>query len=204
MINTSLDGYFEDQNGNFDWSEPSEEVHALFNDLQRSAGLNLYGRRVYEVMSVWDSDDMFEAVFEEQGAEAHAVAREFAEIWRATEKIVYSRTLETVTTKKTRLEREFDPEAVRRLKAESETDLAVGGPELAGQALRAGLVDEIHLIVHPVVIGAGRKALPDGLRTNLALIDQRRFENGTVYLAYRVEQPSNGYKGDPHESTAGD
>lgn len=187
MINTSLDGYFEDENGNFDWSEPSEEVHALFNDLQRAAGINLYGRRIYEVMAVWESDEMFEGAFDEQGVETHAVAREFADIWRSAEKIVYSRTLEKVSTKRTRLEREFDPEAVRRLKAESETDIAVAGPELAGQALRDGLVDEIHVVIHPVIIGAGRSALPDGVKINLELIDQRRFENGTVYMAYRVK-----------------
>lgn len=186
MINTSLDGYFEDQDGNFDWSEPSEEVHALFNDLQRSIGLNLYGRRIYEVMSVWESDEMFEGAFDDRGVETHAVAREFAEIWRASEKIVYSRSLENVTTRRTRLEREFDPETVRGLKAGSDTDLAVAGPDLAGQALREGLVDEIHLTVHPVVIGAGRRALPDGLRIDVELIDQRRFDNGTVYFAYRV------------------
>lgn len=186
MINTSLDGYFEDADGRFDWSEPSEEVHAFFNELQRRAGLNLYGRRMYEVMSVWDSDEMFEGAFAEQGAEMHAAAREFAQIWRGAEKIVYSRTLTEVTTGRTRLERAFEPEAVRRLIEDSETDVAIGGPELAAQALRHKLVDEVHLVVSPVLVGGGRSALPDGLRLGLELIDERRFEGGAVYLAYGV------------------
>lgn len=184
MINTSLDGYFEDRDGNFDWSEPTEEVHTLFNELQRSAGLNLYGRRMYEVMSVWDSDEMFEGAFAEQGEEMHQAARDFAQIWREAEKIVYSRTLQEVTTRRTRLEREFDPDAVRRLKQDAETDLAIGGPELAAQALQHGLVDEIHLVLHPVVVGAGRRALPDGLTGKVELLDERSFEGGAVYLAY--------------------
>lgn len=186
MINVSLDGYFEDADGRFDWSEPSEETHRLFNELQRRAGLNLYGRRMYEVMAVWDSDEMFEGAFSEQGAPMHAAAREFAEIWRGAEKVVYSRTLSEVTTGRTRLEREFDAETVRRLKRESETDIAIGGPELAAEALRLGLVDEIHLVLSPVVVGGGRRALPDGLRLDLKLTAERRFADGAVYLAYDV------------------
>lgn len=183
-INTSLDGYVEDANGSTDWSEPSEEVHSFFNELQRATGICLYGRRMYEVMAVWESDEMFEGAFAEQGAELNDVAREYAEIWRATEKIVFSRTLAEVTTGRTRLEREFDPEMVRRLKQESQGDLAIAGPELAAEALRHGLVDEIKLVLAPVVIGGGKRVLPADLRLDLELVDERRFADGAVYLSY--------------------
>lgn len=186
MMNASLDGYIEDADGRIDWSEPTPEVHSFFNDQQRSFGINLYGRRIYETMAVWETDELFEGAFAEQGAEMHDAAREFADIWRAQDKIVYSRTLNRVTTDRTRLERDFDPEAVRRLKADSATDFAVAGAELAAEALRHGLVDEIRLVLSPMAIGGGKPALPHGQRVNLGLIDHRRFENGSVYLAYRV------------------
>ena len=186
MVNASLDGYIEGPDGKFDWSEPDEEVHAFINDLARPVGTYLYGRRIYEVMSVWESDDMLESAYDEQGVETSPATRDYAGIWRAAEKIVYSRTLEEVTTEKTRLKREFDPEEVRRLKVSAAADLAVAGPELAAQAFRAGLVDELHLIVAPVAVGGGKRALPDGLRLDLELTDEHRFTSGTVYLAYRL------------------
>jgi dihydrofolate reductase len=174
----SLDGYVADENGNFDWAAPDEEVHAFVNELQRSAGTQLLGRRMYDALAVWDRIDT--------GPEQTPVIREFAAIWRATDKVVYSRTLESVSTARTRLERDFEPEAVRALKAGADRDLTVGGPALAEEALRAGLVDEVHLFLSPVVVGGGTRVLPDGLRLDLALVDERRFGNGVVHLAYRV------------------
>jgi dihydrofolate reductase len=189
---TSLDGCIEGPDGKFDWGEPDEEVHAFINDLQRPVGTYLYGRRIYEVMSVWESDDVFEAAFAEQGVEVSAAARDFAGIWRAAEKVVYSRTLEEVTTERTRLEREFDPEAVRGLKASAGADLAIAGAELAARALRCGLVDELQLIVAPVAVGGGKRALADGLRIDLELTDERRFASGAVYLGYRLRADDRG------------
>lgn len=185
LINTSLDGYIEGPDGRFDWSEPDDAVHGFINDLQRPVGTYLLGRRMYEVMAVWDSDDMFEGAFADQSVEVAPVHREFADIWRAAEKVVYSRTLDAVSTGRTRLERDFDPEAVRAAKASATADLAIAGPELAAVALRAGLVDEIQLVVAPVVLGGGKRALPEGLRIDLELNDEHRFEGGTVYLSYR-------------------
>jgi dihydrofolate reductase len=170
----SLDGFVADADGNFDWAAPSEEVHAFVNDLTRSAGTMLLGRRTYDVLVPWE--DM-------QLEGQPDVIRDFAGIWRALDKIVYSRTLETPKTEKTRIEREFDPEAVRSLK--ESTDLGIGGPELAGQAIRAGLVDELHLFLNPVVVGGGTRALPNDERWDLELIDERRFANGVVYLRYQ-------------------
>jgi dihydrofolate reductase len=180
MINASLDGYIEDADGKFNWSEPDEEVHAFINDLVRPAGTYLYGRRIYEVMTVWESDEMLD------GPDATPAVRDFAGIWRAAEKVVYSRTLEEVTTERTRLEREFDPEAVSELKASATADLAIAGAELAAEAFRAGLVDEVQLILSPVAVGGGKRALPDGLRIDLELTDERRFASGKTYLGYRV------------------
>jgi dihydrofolate reductase len=188
MINASLDGYIEDPDGRFDWTEPDEEVHAFINDLQRPHGTYLYGRRIYEGMTVWESDDVLESAFAEQGMEVSPAVRDYAGIWRAAEKIVYSRTLEEVTTERTRLEREFHPEAVRAMKASAGADLAIAGPELAAQAFRAGLVDELQLIVYPVAVGGGKRALPDGLRIDLELTDEHRFASGVVYLGYRVRR----------------
>ena len=174
----SLDGYVADEDGNFDWAAPDDEVHAFVNEMQRAVGTQLLGRRMYDVLAVWDRIDT--------GPEQTPVIREYAEIWRATDKVVYSRTLESVSTARTRLERDFEPEAVRALKAGADRDLTVGGPALAGEALRAGLVDEVHLFLSPVVVGGGTRALPDGLRLDLALVDERRFGNGVVHLGYRV------------------
>jgi dihydrofolate reductase len=173
----SLDGYVADEDGNFDWAEPDEEVHRFVNDLERPVGTYLYGRRMYEVMLFWETAG---------GADQPAFVRNFAELWRAADKIVYSKTLETVSSARTRIEREFDPEAVRQLKARAERDLTVGGSGLAGQALAAGLVDECHFFVAPVVVGGGTRALPDGVRLDLELLDERRFTSGVVYLRYRA------------------
>ena len=168
---TSLDGYVEDENGKFDWGEPDEEVHTFANDLARSVGTYLHGRRLYEVLVAWETMDL---------ADGPAYLRDFAEIWQAADKIVYSRTLETVSSARTRIERDFDAEAVRRLKAEAERDLAVGGPTLAAEAFRAGLVDECHLFVAPVVVGGGTRSLPDHVRLELELLDERPFGGGMV------------------------
>lgn len=178
-INASLDGYIEDARGNFDWTEPDEELHTFFNDLTRPIGAHLYGRRMYETMAVWETDPSF--------IEDSEVLRDFADIWQAADKIVYSTTLEVPLTARTRIERTFDPEAVRRLKAESPRDLAIGGPELAAHAFRAGLIDECHLVLHPVAVGAGKPALPRDLRLDLELLDERRFAAGVVHLHYRVQ-----------------
>jgi dihydrofolate reductase len=173
----SLDGYTEDADGRFDWSTPDEEVHAFCNDLERPIGTYLYGRRMYETMVFWETAP----------AESEpAVFRDYAEIWRAAEKVVYSRTLPTVSSERTCIEREFDPDAVRQLKESSTADLAIGGAELAGQAMRAGLVDECHLLLCPIVVGGGKRALPDGVRVQLELLDERRFGTGVVHLHSRV------------------
>jgi dihydrofolate reductase len=174
----SLDGYVADADGNFDWAAPDDEVHAFVNELQRAAGTQLLGRRMYDVLAVWETVDT--------GPDQAPVIRQFADIWRATDKVVYSRTLESVSTARTRLERDFDPEAVRALKADADRDLTVGGPGLAEQALRAGLVDEVHLFLSPVVVGGGTRALPDGVRLDLTLVDEHRFGNGVVHVGYRV------------------
>jgi len=175
---TSLDGYVSDQNGNFDWSVPDDEVHTFVNDLERPVGTYLYGRRMYEVMVAWETMPL-------DGQPPFI--RDFAKVWRAADKIVYSRTLQSVSSARTRIEREFDPEAVRQLKANAATDLGVGGPELAAQAIRAGLVDQWWLLVSPVVVGGGKQFLPDDVRLNLELGDERRFANGVVYLRYHAK-----------------
>ena len=174
----SLDGYVADADGNFEWSAPDEEVHAAVNDLERTIGTHLLGRRMYEVLLAWETMDT--------GPEQPEVIRDYAGIWRSADKVVFSRTLEGVSSARTRLERELDPEEVRRLKASATRDLAVGGPELAAQALRAGLVDELHLFLTPVLVGGGTPALPDGLRLDLELLDVRRFGNGVVHLHHRL------------------
>lgn len=174
----SLDGYVEDEHGRFDWAMPDEELHAFVNELERPIGTYLYGRRMYETMVFWET----------AGAEPGepAVFADYAAIWRDADKVVHSRTLGTASSARTRIERGFDPEAVRRLKASSPADLAIGGAELAGQALRAGLVDECRLFLCPVVVGGGRRALPDGLRIPLELLEERRFPTGVVHVRYRV------------------
>jgi dihydrofolate reductase len=174
----SLDGYVADEDGGFDWAAPDDEVHGFVNDLERPIGTYLYGRRMYEVMAVWETMDT--------GAGQAPHMRDFAQLWRAADKVVYSRTLTAASTPRTRIEREFDPGAIRELKARAERDITVGGPTIAGQALAAGLVDECHLFLMPVVIGGGTRALPDRVRVALELLDERRFGNGVVHLHYRV------------------
>jgi dihydrofolate reductase len=175
----SLDGYVADADGNFEWGAPDEEVHAFVNDLERPIGTYLYGRRMYEVLAAWESDDIL-------AGDPPPSIRDYAAIWRAANKIVYSTTLQTVSSAKTRIERTFDVDEIRRIKASTGSDLSVGGPGLAGQALGAGLVDECHLIVAPVVVGGGTRALPADVRLTLELLDERRFANGMVHLHYRV------------------
>ena len=174
---TSLDGYVADVDGNFDWAAPDEEVHAFVNDLERPVGTYLYGRRMYEVMVAWETMTL---------AGQPPVVQDYAAIWRAADKIVYSRTLATVSSARTRIEREFEPEAIREMKAAAGRDISVGGPDLAAQALQAGLVDECHLFLTPVVVGGGNQFLLDDVRLNLELLDERRFGSGVVHLHYRT------------------
>jgi dihydrofolate reductase len=175
---TSLDGYVADKDGNFDWAAPNQEVHAFVNDLERMVGTYLYGRRMYEVMRYWETAY---AVTDQLPVE-----QDYAQIWRAADKVVYSRTLEAVSTSRTRIERDFDPEAVRRMKTQAERDIGIGGPDLAAQAFRAGLVDECHLFVTPVVVGGGKRCLPGNVRLELELLDERTFEGGVVHLQYSI------------------
>jgi dihydrofolate reductase len=170
---TSLDLYVEDAQGNFEWAAPDAEVHAFVNDLERGIGTYLYGRRMYETMVYWETE-----------GDDDDVTRDYAAVWRAADKVVYSRTLAAVTSARTRIERDFDPAAVKRLKDESSSDISVGGAELAAQAIAAGVVDECHLFLGPVVIGGGKRALPDNVRAQLTLLDERRFASGVVYLRY--------------------
>lgn len=172
---TSLDGYVEDELGNFDWAVLDDEVHAFLNDLERPVGTHLYGRRMYETMVYWETG----------GDRGGAVTGDWAGIWRAAEKIVYSRTLQTVASERTRIEREFDPAAISRLKESAQSDITIGGAELAGRAITEGLVDECHLFLGPVLAGGGKRALPTGVHAELELLDERRFGNGAVYLRYR-------------------
>jgi dihydrofolate reductase len=176
---TSLDGYVADDDGSFDWAAPDPEVHAFVNDLERPVGTYLYGRGMYEVMAAWEDPAI--------AAGEPAVVQDFAGIWRSADKIVYSTSLESVSTAKTFLERAFDPDAIRQRKARADRDLSMGGPNLAGQALKAGLVDECRLFVTPIVVGGGKPALPRGGRLNLQLLDEHRFGNGVVYLRYGVK-----------------
>jgi dihydrofolate reductase len=178
MAIASLDGYVADEDGNFEWAAPGEEVHAFVNDLERPIGTHLYGRRLYEVMIGWETMHTL--------PDQTPVMLDFAAIWQAAEKVVYSRTLETVSTARTRIEREFEPEAIRQMKAATDRDISIGGATLAGEAIRAGLVDELHLLVNPIVVGGGTPSLPDGVRWTLELLDERRFANGVVYLRYRT------------------
>jgi dihydrofolate reductase len=175
---TSLDGYVEDEHGRFGWAEPDAEVHAFVNELERPIGTYLYGRRMYETMVWWETLDT--------GPAQDARARDYAELWRAADKIVFSRTLDGVSSARTRIEREFDPDAIRTLKRTAAADISVGGSDLAGQALAAGLVDELGLLINPVIVGGGKRALPDHVWTELELIDERRFRGGVVHVSYRV------------------
>ena len=173
----SLDGYTADADGNFNWSAPDEEIHAFVNDLEREVGTYLLGRRMYEVMSVWETMDT---------RDEPPVIQDYARIWQGADKVVYSTTLDTPSTPKTRLERQFVPETVRDLKKHSDRYISIGGPTLAAHALKAGLVDECQLFINPVAVGGGLRFLPDGLRAQLELVDQRRFGNGVAYLRYRA------------------
>jgi dihydrofolate reductase len=171
----SLDGYIEDASGKFDWAAPDEEVHHFVNAIERPIGTYLYGRRMYETMRFWETTE-----------DPAPAMRDYAEIWRAADKVVFSKTLEEPSTAKTRIERDFDPRAIRELKQSAESPIGVGGPELAAQAIRAGLVDECQLFLTPVIVGGGKKALPEGVRVDLELLDERRFAGGVVFLRYRV------------------
>jgi dihydrofolate reductase len=173
---TSLDGYVADEDGNFDWAAPDEDVHTFVNDLERPVGTYLYGRRMYEVMVDWETAHPF--------ADESPFMQDFAGIWQAADKIVYSKTLETVSSARTRIERDFDPEAVRQMKASAGRDISVGGPDLAAQAIKARLVDECHLFVVPILVGAGKQSLPNNVRLKLELLGERRFCNGVVHLHY--------------------
>ena len=181
VANTSLDGYTEDQDGKFDWTDyPDEEGFRFITNLVRATGTHLYGRRMYETMMVWETDPNLAA--------ESPLNRDFAEIWQAADKIVYSRTLEAVSTRKTQLERNFNPEAIRQLKEAVEQDILIGGHELAAHAFRSGLIDECHLFLVPIIVGGGKPALPDNVRLELELLEERRFRNGTVYLRYRTKR----------------
>lgn len=174
----SLDGYVEDRQGSFQWAAPDAEVHSYINDLERPIGTCLYGRRMYETMVYWETVSL--------GPEQSEVERDFARIWRAADKIVFSRTLDAPASARTRIERDFDPVAIGRLKQSSDRDLTIGGAELGGQAMAAGLVDECHLFLCPMVVGGGKRALPDDVRLELDLLDERRFRSGFVHLRYQV------------------
>jgi dihydrofolate reductase len=176
----SLDGYVEDESGAFDWAAPDDEVHAFVNELERPIGTYLYGRRMYETMVFWETAD--------PDGDWPPVAGDYAAIWRAADKIVYSRSLETVSSARTRLEREFDADAVERMKRRADSDLGIGGAELAGQAIAAGVVDELQLLLVPVVVGGGKRALPNDVRVSLELLDERRFASGTVFLRYGIRR----------------
>ena len=178
-INVSLDGYMEDERGNIEWGISDDEVFAFWTDFQRPIGTYLYGRRIYETMVYWETASV------KKGDQPEEI-REFAQIWRAAEKIVYSQTLQSVPSARTRIEREFNPDAIRRLKESSEADITIGGPELARQAMSEGLIDECHLLVNPIVLGGGKRALQDNLRMRLELLGERRFGSGVVHLHYRV------------------
>ena len=172
----SLDGYTTDESGSFEWAAPNAEVHAFVNDLVRPLRTYLFGRRMYETMAAWETDPSL--------GEHSPVTRDFAQIWRAADKIVYSSTLDEVATERTRIERAFDPAEVKRLKETSEADVSIGGPTLAAHAIRAGLVDEWQLFVVPIMVGGGLAALPDGVRIGLDLVDERRFDGGVTFLRY--------------------
>jgi len=187
IANLSLDGYTEDMEGKFDWTDyPDEEGFRFITNLVRATGTHLYGRRMYETMMVWETDPNLAA--------ESPLNRDFAEIWQAADKIVYSRTLEAVSTRKTQLERNFNPEAIRQLKEAVEQDILIGGPELAAHAFRSGLIDECHLFLVPIIVGGGKPALPDNVRLELELLEERRFGNGAVFLRYRTKQGKGAHR----------
>lgn len=174
----SLDGYIEDENGEFGWAVPDDEVHAFINELERPIGTFLYGRRMYETMAAWETNSTL--------GEQSPLMRDFAQVWQAADKIVFSRTLEGAFTGKTRIERDFDADRVRQLKASSTSDVSIGGPDLAAHAEKTGLIDEYRLFVVPVVVAGGKPALPHGVRSELHLLEEQRFNSGIVYLRYRA------------------
>ncbi len=176
---SSLDGYIEDTEGKFDWAEPDDEVFKFITDLERPATTHLYGRRMYETMTVWETDPSLAA--------ASPLLQDFAEIWQSADKIVFSRTLQAVSTRKTQILQDFDPEFIRQLKETATTDILIGGPGLAAHAFRSGLVDECQLFLTPILVGGGKQSLPDNIRLSLELLEERRFGNGMVYLRYRTE-----------------
>ncbi len=175
-FNTSLDGYIEDSAGTLDWSVPDEELHRFWNVFESSIGTHLYGRKLYETMRYWETAH--------EDPDQPPVALEYARIWQAIDNVVYSTTLDAPSTGRTRLERTFDAASVARMKAESAADISIGGAELAAHAIRAGLVDEYHTVVVPVILGGGKRWLPDDVRIDLELIEERRFPSGAVYVAY--------------------
>jgi dihydrofolate reductase len=177
---SSLDGYIEDSDGKFDWAAPDDEVFKFINDLERTIGTYLFGRRMYETMLVWETDPALAA--------ESPLMRDFAEIWQAANKIVFSRTLEAVSTRKTRIERHFDPEAIRQLKEAAEGDIAIGGPGLAAHAFQSGLIDECLLFLTPILVGGGKQSLPNHVRLELELLEERRFTSGVIFLRYRTKQ----------------
>src|SRR3954452_16968449 len=179
VSNGSLDGFIEDEHGAFDWTEPDDQQFAFITDLVRPAGTWLYGRRLYETMAVWETDPTLAGQSE--------LSADFAHVWQAAEKVVYSTTLDAVSTARSRLERQFDPESVGRMKDAASRDLMVGGANLAAHAFRAGLIDECHLFIGPVILGRGKPSLPSDVRVGLELLDERRFDNGVVYLGHRIQ-----------------
>ena len=179
VTNVSVDGYIEDERGRFDWTEPDEEYFTFVTDLVRPIGTNLYGRRIYETMAVWETDPALAA------GSAHEA--DFASVWQAADKVVYSTTLDAVWTARTQLERRFDPAVVRDMKASATSDLAVSGAELAAHAFRAGLVDECHLLIHPVAVGGGKPGLPTDVRLDLELLETRAVSGGVAYVRYAVD-----------------
>jgi dihydrofolate reductase len=184
----SVDGYIEDAAGRFDWAEPDAEVHSYINDLERSIGTHLYGRRMYETMMVWETvgDD----------AEVGPIEAAYGRVWRELDKVVFSRTLAAVPTPRTRLEREFDPDSVRQMKEVSDHDLSISGPNLAAHAFAANLIDEVQLFVFPVIVGGGKAALPGGVQLPLRLLGERRFDNGAVHLRYATAAAASVPEGD--------
>lgn len=175
---SSLDGYIEDRDGNFDWAMPDEEVHRFINNLERMAGTYLYGRRMYETMMVWETDPNLAA--------DSPLTHDFAEIWQAADKIVYSKTLASASTRNTQIERTFNPEAIKQLKKTSQQDILIGGPELAAHAFQSGLIDEYHLFLTPIIVGGGKPSLPEDVCLDLELLEERRFSNGMVFLRYQT------------------
>lgn len=178
VTNTSVDGYIEDEAGRFDWTPTDDELFAFITDLVRPLGTYLYGRRLYQSMALWETDPRLAA-----GSELRT---DFANVWQGADKVVYSTSLTSVATARTRLEHTFDPDAVRAMKASASRDLMVGGAQLAARAFDAGLVEECHLFIRPVVVGGGKPALPGGMRADLDLLEEVRLSGDVVYVRYRV------------------